>query len=241
MAMNSRDFLGNIFTNLGEVTKRTSEKTVHLAKDAAEYINDHRTEIREGATIATESVFEAVKSVGQTIYDTASLRIYSAEKVADLKSRMETQAREYGHLTAENPNQYRTLDSFVLGGDLLSDILANGASDEVKEAYAAAYPQESQYQSFEDAVRNQSDEHLQGFLSGIKGKLFELRYEEFLNDGNLPDGYHAELANSATQPGWDLSIHGPDGHIAELLQLKATDSVSYVHQALERYPDIQNS
>ena len=46
------------------------------------------------------------------------------------------------------------------------------------------------------------------------------------------------LAESATQPGWDLQIINSDGSIAQELQLKATESLSYVKEALERYPDI---
>ncbi len=92
--------------------------------------------------------------------------------------------------------------------------------------------------SFEQVARSLGDSQISGFVSRVKGKLFEMRYLDYLNDGNLPDGYHAVLAHSATQPGWDIAVNGPDGHFASLLQLKATDSVEYVKHALERYPDI---
>lgn len=49
----------------------------------------------------------------------------------------------------------------------------------------------------------------------------------------------AVLAESPTQPGWDLRILNADGTVAEELQLKATESLGYVQQALERYPDIE--
>ena len=78
-----------------------------------------------------------------------------------------------------------------------------------------------------------------GLVSGIKGKLFELQYLEFLNsDHHLPDGFHAALAESSTQPGWDIKVEGPDDHVAQLIQLKATDSVDYVRRALSTYPHI---
>jgi hypothetical protein len=42
-----------------------------------------------------------------------------------------------------------------------------------------------------------------------------------------------------TQPGWDMQIVDEHGNVAELLQMKATESVGYVQDALQRYPDIR--
>ena len=75
-------------------------------------------------------------------------------------------------------------------------------------------------------------------MSGVKGKLFELEFVDYLNDGNFPEGMTASLAQSATQGGWDIQILDQGGEVAELLQAKATESVAYVQQALERYPGI---
>ena len=85
----------------------------------------------------------------------------------------------------------------------------------------------------------------QGAVNAAKGKYFEYLVVERLNAGEqvgplaLPDGFHAELAESFTQPGWDLRIVDSHGATADFLQLKATDSVGYVRDALERYPDFQ--
>jgi len=46
------------------------------------------------------------------------------------------------------------------------------------------------------------------------------------------------MAESATQPGWDIQITDANGVVSELLQAKATESASYVQDALERYPGI---
>lgn len=86
---------------------------------------------------------------------------------------------------------------------------------------------------------------LQGAVNTAKGKYFEYLVVERLNAGEqvgplvLADGFRAELAESFTQPGWDLRIVDAHGATAEYLQLKATDSVGYVRDALERYPDFQ--
>lgn len=86
---------------------------------------------------------------------------------------------------------------------------------------------------------------LQGAINTAKGKYFEYLVVEKLNQGQqvgpllLEPGQQAMLAESMTQPGWDLRIVDEHGDVVEYLQLKATDSVSYIRSALERYPDIQ--
>jgi hypothetical protein len=86
---------------------------------------------------------------------------------------------------------------------------------------------------------------LQGAVNTAKGKYFEYLVVEKLNEGQqvgpllLEPGQQAVLAESMTQPGWDLRIVDEHGDVVEYLQLKATDSVSYIRSALERYPDIQ--
>ena len=86
---------------------------------------------------------------------------------------------------------------------------------------------------------------LQGAVNTAKGKYFEYLVVDRLNQGqqvgplSLEPGQQAVLAESMTQPGWDLRIEDEHGAVVEYLQLKATDSVGYIRDALERYPDIQ--
>lgn len=86
---------------------------------------------------------------------------------------------------------------------------------------------------------------LQGAVNTAKGKYFEYLVVEKLNRGEqvgplmLQPGQSAALAESMTQPGWDLRIVDEHSAAVEYLQLKATDSVAYIRSALERYPDIQ--
>ena len=88
-------------------------------------------------------------------------------------------------------------------------------------------------------------EQQSGALSTIKGKYFEVLVRDRLNAGErlgelqLEPGQVASLAESSTQPGWDLRIENADGSVAEEIQLKATESMSYVKDALERYPGIR--
>ena len=84
---------------------------------------------------------------------------------------------------------------------------------------------------------------LVGAVNAAKGKYFEYLVVERLNHGGqvgdlvLPDGFTAKLAESMTQPGWDLQILDQHDRIADYLQLKATDAASYIKEALDRYPD----
>lgn len=239
MPIDKNKLLKNISSAITKATFWTVKQTAKGTANAAKYAYDHRDEIRKGVSLAANAVESSVKGAKSFAYDTASLKIFSKEKIETIKQRIEEQGREYRALVDDRTQGRRVVDSLAVGGDLLSDIyLGSVASADVHAAYAAAYPDLAQKMSFETVVRSLDDGQMTGFISGVKGKLFEIEYMDYLNNGNLPSGYYAELAHSATQPGWDIAVHGPDGHVASLLQMKATDSVEYVKHALERYPDI---
>ena len=96
-----------------------------------------------------------------------------------------------------------------------------------------------------ETLSGSSEERLTGLANAAKGKYFEVLVRDRLNAGErvgeleLQTGQVARLAESSTQPRWDLEIVNEDGSIDEELQLKATSSMAYVKQALERYPDIR--
>jgi hypothetical protein len=84
-----------------------------------------------------------------------------------------------------------------------------------------------------------SEEARRGFLSALKGKYFEVIVRDNFNAGIstgdlIPGpGQTAQLAQDPTQPGWDLRIFNCDGALDEALQLKATDSLRPIRNALE--------
>lgn len=136
------------------------------------------------------------------------------------------------------------VDSAVLAGEsvpgLIHAIQAGSLSDadldpQVPEAFHLQYP--NVQGSFTDFVQvHQDPEELRGVISGVKGKLFELRHVSYLNE-HLPEGYAAHLADSPTQPGYDLVIEGPD-HQLDYLQDKFTSSAALLREAADRWPDI---
>lgn len=95
-----------------------------------------------------------------------------------------------------------------------------------------------------DDLEGMNSEQLTGVISNWKGKLFELNVRDKLNAGEyvgniqLEEGQMAVVAESLNQPGWDLQILNEDGSVAQELQAKATDSLGYINEAFEKYPDI---
>lgn len=133
------------------------------------------------------------------------------------------------------------LDTAVVGGYGLQDILAGRVNDSeippiIKEAFHAQYPHAGSFATF--VREHHGDSALLGIISGIKGKAFELGYLDYLNDGHLPAGAVAELASSPTQEGWDIAIRDSSGHVIKYLQLKATENLSYIKEAIAQHPEI---
>ena len=135
-------------------------------------------------------------------------------------------------------SEYPFADACVLSGLTAGEMFVRGVPSEVHEAFEKAYPNLSSEQSFLDTWSGFEDyESRLGFISAIKGKLFEIMYVDHLNE-NLETGYSAAMALDPTQKGWDIKITGPDQEITELLQLKATTSTSYIKDAITQYPEI---
>lgn len=124
--------------------------------------------------------------------------------------------------------------------DLLNLGLEPEINPQIRAAFALQYPNMNL-----DSLAGATEEQLQGWTNGVKGKYFEILVAEKLNAGEsiggirLEPGQVARLGESANQPGWDLAILDREGAVAEQIQLKATESMYLVKQALEKYPDIR--
>jgi hypothetical protein len=161
--------------------------------------------------------------------------------VADTNARFGHRLRSPSELFNQHLTADQCLDAAVIGGYGIRDILAGNVSEAqisplVINAFHSQYPHGG---DFIDFVRDhKGDESLPGIINGIKGKAFELEYLNYLNHGHLPAGAVAELAFSPTQEGWDIAIRDPHGNIIEHLQLKATESLSYIKDAIAHHPEI---
>ena len=83
--------------------------------------------------------------------------------------------------------------------------------DELGEAYAAQYPnlaEETSLHEHWDSLQENGEEAVTGFLSGLKGKMAEIKSIELLKK----EGYtNVEIADSPNQPTWDISAISPSG------------------------------
>jgi len=168
---------------------------------------------------------------------------------SDYRKRWTDEARKYGDrlkkpkdLLSRSMSSEDFIDSAIIGGYPLADVIAGKVHEaqiptEIKTAFHAQYPEI--HKSFVDEVRelHGNPEQLQGLINGVKGKVFEEHYVHYLNQ-TLPTGLHADLAQHANNPGWDISITDSHGHVQDMLQLKATDNLSYIKHALELHPNI---
>lgn len=161
--------------------------------------------------------------------------------VADTNARFGDRLRSPKELFNQHLTADQWLDAAVIGGYGVRDILAGKVNESqisplVIKAFHSQYPHAG---GFVDFVRDHNgDESLLGVINGIKGKAFELEYLNYLNHGHLPAGAVAELASSPTQEGWDIAIRDAHGHVIEHLQLKATESMSYIADAIAHHPEI---
>ena len=137
------------------------------------------------------------------------------------------------------------LELAALATDVSLDRVTNlglepDADPQFLEAFQLQYPNVSL-----ESLRGSSEERLEGLVNGAKGKYFEVLVRDRLNAGEgvgeieLQPGQVAWLAESPTQPGWDLRIENEDGTVAELVQLKASESMAYIKTAFDKYPDIR--
>jgi hypothetical protein len=130
--------------------------------------------------------------------------------------------------------------SIALNEIFREDIIdLSAVTPKMQEAFDISFPK----LQIED-LSGFTDNQLTGVISNWKGKLFEIEVRDRLNAGDivgdlsLVEGQSASIATDVTQPGWDLQILNEDGTTAELLQLKATNSLSYINSAFEKYPGI---
>ena len=142
-------------------------------------------------------------------------------------------------------DEREVLEIAAIAADVsLDNVLNLGREPDADPLFGDAFTRQYPNVDIESLV-GASDQRLDGLADGVKGKYFEmlvcarLNARERLGELQLQPGQTAHLAESSTQSGWDLRIENEDGSIDELLQLKATESMGYVKEALVKYPDIQ--
>jgi hypothetical protein len=187
--------------------------------------------------VATPIIIGAAQFGKEIVSD--SYHVFTGtKKEQKLIEKLNLQNAEFDLKKLKFKSDYPYADACVLSGLTASEMLIRGVPDKVQEAFEMAYPGLAREQSFIESwdSLNNYEERL-GFINGIKGKLFEIKYVDHLNE-SLEPGYVASLAMNPNQKGWDVQIMGPDQEVAQLLQLKATTSISYIKDSIEKYPEI---
>lgn len=200
-------------------------------------IKEQLQKIHEALYTGSNSIARGISTSAAGAYG----RIFiSRDALKETAEDLEDQGARYREIMyARQDKNGRFKDSIALGGEIfflqqLPDIFPR----DIEAAYSAQYPNLAAHHPLGEHIQALDSENQMGFLSGLKGKLFEQKYVDYLNDGELPDGYIASLTTNPTQQGWDIVIHDTDGNLDQILQAKATSSLDYVQDALERYPEI---
>lgn len=237
-----REAIKDVAVGTAKIAAKTTWDTAKVAGKGTAYVAEKVYDNRDSIAGATVGVVKGTASAVRDLTGHISKDKAIEEQMAVLHQqgqRYKEMSEKIRHRLGRRPSKKLLLDSTVVGGETLATYLSMGkVPPELQQAYELAYPNLAAQHTLLEEIRLIDADHLQGLVSGIKGKLFELRYVDYLNDGYLPLGFHAELARSSNNPGWDIAIIGGDGTMRDTIQLKATDSVSYVKQALESYPNI---
>jgi hypothetical protein len=209
------------------------------ASKSVKLVWGNRAPIAATTVGVAKAVWGTSRSVGAHIRFDKRIKAKKAELEKLAAEQAEVEQR-FKQKTDHSKNDRDTLlDSIAISGQTLIDYSqSRTVPEDIVLAYQSAFPDLAQRQSFQESIASIPDASLVGYASVLKGKLFEQRYVDWLNDGHLPDGFVASLAASANNPAWDIQVIGPDGQVADLIQAKATDSVAYVVEALQQHPHI---
>lgn len=116
--------------------------------------------------------------------------------------------------------------------------------DSIYEGFIAQYPILASDKSLYEALLDKggadiSSESLRGFVSAIKGKVYEIQLVEHLNSSPDFEGYEFSLSPSATQPIWDIQGVNADGEQI-LIQAKmgAEGYANEVYGKMMENPDV---
>ena len=182
-----------------------------------------------------------ISGVSQFIKELGSDSYYVVQgnkKKQKLIKKLNKQNIQFNMKRMKFKSNHEFADAFIISGLTASQMLVNGIPGDVQEAFEKAYPNLAAENSFIDTWSSYDDyEARLGFVNGIKGKLFEIKYVEHLNE-NLEPGYMAAMSDNPINQGWDIKITGPNNEVENLLQLKATTTASHVKEAINNYPEI---
>lgn len=107
------------------------------------------------------------------------------------------------------------------------------------EAIKRAYPdlRDSSIEEIGRYIDSLDETQLKGFINNLKGVYHEIKFVEYENKDK--DNVFAKLFTKTNHPGSDVILYNTKTGKVEYLQLKATDDINYIKEAMEKYPDIR--
>ena len=98
--------------------------------------------------------------------------------------------------------------------------------------------EEFKYSSVEEIggrLASYSDSQIEGLVSNVKGIAHEMEFVKIENEDG--DSIYASLYSDTSHPGYDVQLFDEETGAYWDVQLKATDSESYVNQWIEQHPN----
>lgn len=90
-------------------------------------------------------------------------------------------------------------------------------------------------QDIGNTLSRYNSDQINGLVSNVKGIAHEMEYVRIENDDG--DAITATLYTDTNHPGYDVQLYDEDSGESWDVQLKATDSSSYVNQWIEQHPE----
>ena len=120
-----------------------------------------------------------------------------------------------------------------------ADILINSrqtTNPDIENAHKIAFPKHNI--SFADHVNSfDTIEQQMGVISGVKGKLFEIKVKDHLDNEFASEGLKVELAENVNQKGWDLVVKDQNNEPLNYFQVKCSDNIDYITSSTDKYPE----
>jgi uncharacterized protein (DUF697 family) len=122
----------------------------------------------------------------------------------------------------------------------LINLQNNNILNEIDEVVFAAFqrysPKTNTLEEISNHLKGMDENQLTGVTSNVKGILHEMEFVKLEN--NDGDNISAALFPDTNHKGFDATLTDLNtGEVVDQIQLKATDSVTYVEEWIEKYPD----
>jgi hypothetical protein len=192
-----------------------------LAKDAANFVSGKAIKGAEGLVVLLPDAKEGAE---QFFEDTKSTLNNKCKNAAEVAYAFREEIVVIGVLAALKNGTNLVFDSQI----------ELAALEAIRRGYSAISPSAS-VEDISLYFQAVPEEEILGNVNHIVGITHEILVVDAINAAG--DGDFASLVGATNNPIVDIQIVGSDG-VMESVQLKATDSISYINEHLNKNPDV---